>query len=263
MLYIYIEFLVKLLQLVLKWNLFEFDEKTFCQRQGTAMGTKLAPNYADIVMAAMDELILSAAAKYGEGVFPISFYKRFLDDIFFIFMGNHQRLHQFLNELNQLHPNIKFTISHTKSPGACDTCDCPELEKIPFLDTTISVKNNKIVTDLYRKPSDRVQYLLPSSCHPNHCHTNIPYSLALRIVWICSEAESRDKRFDELRDMLKSRNYQSGLIASAIDRAKQVPRSEALKRVTKKKLLKDKYFLFYMTLVCPAWPKLFINTTEQ
>ena len=133
-------------------------------------------------------------------------------------------------------------MSHTKSPGACDTCDCPELEKIPFLDTTISVKNNKIVTDLYRKPSDRVQYLLPSSCHPNHCHTNIPYSLALRIVRICSEPESRDKRFDELRDMLKSRNYQSGLIASAIDRAKQVPRSEALKRVTKKQTAKRQVF---------------------
>ena len=87
------EFLVKLLQLVLKWNLFEFDEKTFCQVHGMAMGTKLAPSYADIVMSFIDKLILDAAAKFGEGVYPISFYKRFLDDIMFIFWGNHQKLH--------------------------------------------------------------------------------------------------------------------------------------------------------------------------
>ena len=38
---------------------------------------------------------------------------------------------------------------------------------------SISIKNGKIVTDLYRKPTDRVQYLLPSSCHPNHIFNNI------------------------------------------------------------------------------------------
>jgi len=179
------DFLINLLQLVLKWNLFEFDEKIFRQLIGTAIGTKLAPNYADIVMAVIDELILKAAAKHGDGTFPISFYKCFLDNIFFVFLGSHKKLHEFLDEMNQIHPAICFTICHTKLPGAVDTCECQELDKIPFLDTTISVKNNLIVTDLYRKPSDRVQYLLPSSCHPNHCHKNIPYSLALRIVRIC------------------------------------------------------------------------------
>ena len=79
------DFLINLLQLVLKWNLFEFDEKIFRQLIGTAIGTKLAPNYADIVMAVIDELILKAAAKHGDGTFPISFYKRFLDDIYFLF----------------------------------------------------------------------------------------------------------------------------------------------------------------------------------
>ena len=250
------DFLINLLQLVLKWNLFEFDEKIFRQLIGTAIGTKLAPNYADIVMAVIDELILKAAAKHGDGTFPISFYKRFLDDIFFVFLGSHKKLHEFLDEMNQIHPAIRFTICHTKLPGAVDTCECPELDKIPFLDTTISVKNNLIVTDLYRKPSDRVQYLLPSSCHPNHCHKNIPYSLALRIVRICSEPESRDARFDELKDMLKSWNYQSGLITSAINRAKDVPRSEALKRVNKNQAAKRQVFVVRYDPRMPSMPSI-------
>ena len=227
------DFLIKLLELLLKFNIFEFDEKFFNQLLGTSMGTKAAPNYADIVMAYMDKKILEAAAKFGDGVFPVMFFKRFLDDLKFIFLNNHKRLHEFLAEINKIHPSFRFTMTHTKSPGAEDTCDCPDAASIPFLDLSISIKNKKISTDLYRKPSDKVQYLLPSSCHPNHCHQNIPYSLALRIVRICSEEEEREVRFTELKEMLLSRDYKPGLVNSAINRARAIPRSEALKRVKK------------------------------
>ena len=66
-----------------------------------------------------------------------------------------------------------------------------------------SIKQNKIVTDLYRKETDRNQYLLTSSCHPVECTDNIPFSLALRIVRICSEIETREKRFLELKELHK------------------------------------------------------------
>ena len=58
------DFLIKLLELLLKFNIFEFDEKFFNQLLGTSMGTKAAPNYADIVMAYMDKKVLEAAAKF-------------------------------------------------------------------------------------------------------------------------------------------------------------------------------------------------------
>ena len=60
---------------------------------------------------------------------------------------------------------------------------------------------------------------------------NIPFSLAYRIIRICSETETRDRRLDELKQLLLERNYKKNIINSAIDRAKQIPRKEALKRV--------------------------------
>ena len=39
--------------------------------------------------------------------------KRFLDDIFLIFLGTTEKLHQFFKEINEIHPNIKFTMLHT------------------------------------------------------------------------------------------------------------------------------------------------------
>ena len=40
------QFLVKLLDLVHKWNIFEFDEQLFQQLIGWPMGTRVAPNLA-------------------------------------------------------------------------------------------------------------------------------------------------------------------------------------------------------------------------
>ena len=49
-----------------------------------------------------------------------------------------------------------------------------------FLDLTVSITEGKIETDLYVKPTDSHQYLLPSSCHAFYCKNGIPYSQALR-----------------------------------------------------------------------------------
>ena len=76
-------------------------------------------------------------------------------------------------------------------------------------------------------------YLLPSSCHPAHTTSSIPYSLALRIIRICPMEEDRDKRLEELKQMLLERDYKSGIINAAIRKAKLVPRHEALKKVVR------------------------------
>lgn len=53
--------LINLLEVVLKNNTFEFDGKSYIQLQGTAMGTKLAPAYANIFMGKLEQTILSSA----------------------------------------------------------------------------------------------------------------------------------------------------------------------------------------------------------
>ena len=91
-----------------------------------------------------------------------------------------------------------------------------------FLDTSCSISNNKIILDLYRKPTERNQYLLPSSCHPAHVTNNIPFSLAYRIVRICSDQDTRDKRLEELSKLLLDRNYKKSIINAANNKAKSI-----------------------------------------
>ena len=61
--------------------------------------------------------------------------------------------------------------------------------------------------------------------------SNIPFSLALRIVRICSDSVARDKRLEELECLLLARGYKAGLVKTAVDKARKIPRKEALKKV--------------------------------
>ena len=55
--------LIELTEVVLKNNIFEFSDKTYKQIRGAAIGTKFAPPYAVLFMAALEEKILSKAKK--------------------------------------------------------------------------------------------------------------------------------------------------------------------------------------------------------
>ena len=118
------------------------------------------------------------------------------------------------------------------------------------------LKSSQIVTDLFRKPTDRNQYLLTSSCHPAHVTDNIPYSLALRIVRICSETHDRDKRLDELKILLLSRNYRLGMINAAIEKAKSVSRIQALTRVEKSEVARRPVFVVHYDPRLPSVTKI-------
>ena len=123
-----------------------------------------------------------------------------------------------------------------------DSCQCEKQSSIPFLDVSCSIQNGKIETDLYRKETDRNMYLLPTSCHPPSCTKNIPFSLCLRIVRICSKPEYREGQFLKLMELMESRGYSERTINAAIDRARKIPRHIALRRVLRKQAEKRPVF---------------------
>ena len=233
------DLIVKLMEHLLKHNLFEFNSSTWRQDIGTAMGVHPAPSYANINLARrIDSRIIDLANALRENnESSLLLYKRLLDDIFAIFEGTTKELHELFEAINQIHPTLKLTMQHTsiESEPEIDKCKCETRTSIPFLDTSCSIEGGQIEIDLYRKETDRNQYLLTSSCHPIGCTKNIPYSRGLQIVRTCTNPIIRDKRLYELKSLLSSRDYPVRLIDSALAKARAVPREKALRRVIRKK----------------------------
>ena len=185
------------------------------------MGIHPAPSFANIYLARrIGKEIIRLANKY-ENNEAFKLLKRFLDDLFHTFTGTSKQLHELYKEINKIHPTLKFTMVHTTLDNEPpeDRCECERTTEIPFLDTSLKIENCRIDIDLYKKKTDRNQYLLPSSCHPKSTTKSIPYSLSLRIVRICSKDENKDRRLTELKELLLAQNYPESLIDRGIEKA--------------------------------------------
>ena len=92
-------------EFVLKNNFFEFDSKVKQQISGTVTGTKFAPPYPCIFMDKVEIDFLEMQA-----VKPL----RYIDDILFIWNEREEKLDEFLENLNNFHPNLKFASEKSK-----------------------------------------------------------------------------------------------------------------------------------------------------
>jgi hypothetical protein len=193
-------------------NIFKFNEEFWIQLIGTSMGTRVAPTYANIFMGRLENEMLKNCPTHLKQF--LHTWKRFIDDILLIWTGSEQEFNEFFQFLNSFHPTIKFDEpQHDSETNSCE-----------FLDLKISIEDGKICTDLYRKETSKPTALLPSSAHPGHITNNIVYSMAFRLLRICSSEENFEKRLKELKeDFLLPRNYNSKIIDAQFSRVKNLP----------------------------------------
>ena len=142
------ESICDLMRMILTMNNFVFNGEHFIQQHGTAMGTRMAPAFANLFMGNFEEKALGGFQDK-----PL-FWFRYIDDIFMVWTHGNEKLDRFIAYLNNIHPTIKFTSKRSTT-------------SIPFLDVNIQLHNGKIETDLYCKPTDKHQNLLYSSSHPS------------------------------------------------------------------------------------------------
>ena len=144
-------------------------------------------------------------------------WRRYIDDIFMIWTHSVDDLHAFTSYPNSIHSTIKFASNYS-------------FTYIPFLDVNVSVNYGNITTDLYTKTTDKHQYLLQSSCHPQPQHTKraIPFSLALRLRRICSSDETFKQRSNELKSYLNKRGYNLSFLNQEVARVQNITRTQAL-----------------------------------
>ena len=89
--------LLELFNIILKCNVFSFDNSIYQQIQGTAMGTRMAPSYANLFMDRLEKAFLAQ-----EPILPLV-WKHYIDDILCIWTGSRSQLDSFLDRLNKIH----------------------------------------------------------------------------------------------------------------------------------------------------------------
>ena len=207
-----INVILKFINLILRNNIFRFANGFFLQKIGTAMGTRMAPNYANLFMGELESEILENYPKK-----PLV-WVRYIDDIFFIWTHGREELDKFLEFANNNRHGMVFETSD-------ESISC---EQVPFLDILVILRDGRLHTDLYTKPTNKFQYLNFKSCHPFHQKSNLPYALALRIRRICSNISDYRQHCTTLTQHLRLRGYKLGMIKDGIRKATARSRDELL-----------------------------------
>ena len=103
-----------------------------------------------------------------------------------VWTKSENKLKSFINEINKKHHSIKFDFKFSE-------------EKIEFLDTSVyKYHNNSLQRTLYKKSTDRQNYLHAKSAYPHSLKESIPYSQAVRIKRVCSTFDEYKKHSNEL-----------------------------------------------------------------
>lgn len=186
-----IDMICTLMNIVLTLNNFIFNGQNYHQTKGTAMGTRAAPNYANLFMGWFEDKHIYQT----EWNKHIRYYGRFIDDIMLIWKGTENELKEFLIYINQVHSSIKFTSESSMS-------------KINFLDLTISKdQRGYLAIDIYQKPTDTHNYLQRNSAHPHHCKKSIPHSQFLRLKRLITDKETLKRRLHEYIEYFVNSGY--------------------------------------------------------
>lgn len=186
-------YLLKLLELMIKNNDFEFNSETYLQIVGCPQGKIIGPSAANIYMIDFDK-----AAMLDFKIKPSVFF-RFLDDVFLLWNGTLEELKEYETFLNNLIPGIEIKLEAS-------------LVSVNFLDITIYKNQNSdnsfsLQTKIYVKPTDTQNLLHTESFHPPHTTKGILKSQLIRYKRISSTWEDYVGAAKTLFQNLRGRGY--------------------------------------------------------
>jgi hypothetical protein len=204
-----VEALCAALRIVMRCNIFSFGDTFWRQISGTAMGCPPAPPWANTFDALCEALFVPI---YQEN---LALYRRFIDDVKGIWTitnpdSNDATWEAFKAAMN----NPDFTLEWIVSPPS---------QVVDFMDLTLSIKEDKIITTLYEKPSNFHLYIPPHSCHPPGLLRGMVYGMVNRLYTLVSDEDDIRTRTIATFRHLQRRGYQPRdlhpLFSSAITRA--------------------------------------------
>jgi hypothetical protein len=140
----------------------KFGDSYFLQLIGTAMGTSVAVVYANLYFGWYKKEFL--LPKYQDHLKRIFFHRRFIDDVFFIWLGGTDTIWQ---ELIRDYNNFGLLKWDVMNPTTA----------VNFLDLTVTIEKDRLTTKTFQKPNNPYLYIPPHSAHTPGMIKGIIFSL--------------------------------------------------------------------------------------
>ena len=171
-------------------GMFMYKDKLFKQVDGVAMGSPLGPSLAGFFLGNIEE----SSVFVNENICP-KVYMRYVDDIFAVFPHNIP-YKPFLDHLNSLHNNLKFTVDVGKAGSP-----------FPFLNVEIEIHGECVDSWVFRKKTDTGVLLNFNAMVPNVWKVGLIRCMLNTGKRICSTEGHFNNEVHKLRKVLTSNGY--------------------------------------------------------
>ena len=141
---------------------------------------------------------------------PPRVWLRYVDDTFVVIKG--QELQSFFEHLNGIDSNIKFTQEKSQN------------NSMPFLDCLITIKNNRLQTKVYRKPTHTDQYLAFDSNHPLIHKLGVIRTLQHRANTVISQPSDIIEEHRFIKEALRHNGYPDWAFHKVDQHSRRPPR---------------------------------------
>ena len=198
----HLKFLMALLTWVLTENYCTFNNITYHQLQGTAMGTPTAVTYANLFLYGIEKaLILKHKPLY---------YKRYIDDVYSIF-DNAITANNYIMDFNSIVPSITFEAVTIGRTGII-------LDLVCTLETTLDIDLtfDSVVLTLYQKPHNIYQYIPTLSQHKPAIFKNFILQELKRYQISCTNNVDFLNIVQQFKERLIKRGYNESLLTNAL-----------------------------------------------
>ena len=193
------DFVVELLNVILKNSLMTFNGEYFQQIFGVIMGTNVAPILANIYLARLEQILFEKSKKDNKLIWPVVF-KRFIDDGFGITKANKSEFEYWVSEFNALRETI--TIDKFSYGQNVDFMDLHIYKGEDFAET------GKLDISIFQKKDNKYMYIPAKSGHAKHTVKNFITSELKRYVRYNTVKSSFCKIRNKFYARLRNRGYE-------------------------------------------------------
>ena len=206
---------LKLIRLCLAYGSFTFNDVEYEQHQGLAMGSPLSPVAAGLYMELLED------DHYQEIIGTGSVWMRYVDDVIVVTPDDID-LDKKLDRLNEVDANIQFTIEVEKD------------RSLPFLDVLIMRTDSGLRFKVYRKDTNKEDYIHYYSAHSERVKSGIVIGFYLRAYRVCSE-EHLNSELAHIQSVFQGLKYPRAMLIRCRQKAKKIRNGKSKTKEKKKK----------------------------
>lgn len=222
------EDIVTLLRLVICNNTFEFDGNFYYQNTGVSMGAVCSPQCTDLLMGRVIQEVLAKVPD----PHIVKETRLYRDDGVLFIDADDEQIHQIFKWANEHTPGVEFEYEISQN-------------EITFLDVTLYKgphfrESGHFDTKLFRKPTEKFNYLHYSSAHPPAVFKGLVKGETIRTRRICSDENTALSEVAFFHDKLEQRGYPKAMLEEQSKSIMNIPREQLLQKRQQNKRKRDK-----------------------